>query len=471
MFLCNIKIYIFERISVFMKKLFGTDGVRGIVGEDISCELAMQIGKATAYVLKKRYNCHQRPLNILIGRDTRVTGHMLESAFIAGACYMGANCHMVGIISTPAISLLVPKYKFEVGVIISASHNPFKFNGIKIFNRNGFKLSDSLETEIEKCIFGVNEEFNKAKASDFGTRLFCKTAFDDYVNYIASTVKQTDLSGVRVAVDCANGSAFKTAVSIFNKLNIDADFFNISPNGLNINENCGSTHIENFAKDVKNGKYDLGVAFDGDADRCLAVDENGGLVDGDQLIAIFARCMKDAGALKKNTVVVTVMSNLGFFNFARENDINLEVTQVGDRYVLQNMIEKGYKIGGEQSGHIIFKDYANTGDGQLTAVQLIKFIKDSNKSFSSLKNLMKKFPQVLVNVAANIQQKEKYFNSTEIGDYIQEKEKMLGDDSRIVVRCSGTEPIIRVMIEGPNKDLIEKTSKEVANRISEMVRV
>ncbi len=454
-----------------MKKLFGTDGVRGVVGEDLFCELAMQIGKATAYVLQKHYNCYQKPLNILIGRDTRVTGNMLEAAFVAGACYMGANCNLAGVIPTPAISLLVCKYKFEVGVIISASHNPSKFNGIKIFNRNGFKISDDLEIEIEKCIFGFNEEFKKAKGAFFGTSFFCNTAVDDYVDYIASTVENVDLSGVKVAVDCANGSAFKTAIKIFRKLNIAADFFNISPNGLNINENCGSTHIENFAKDVKNGDYELGVAFDGDADRCLAVDENGVLVDGDQLIAIFARCMKDAGILKKNTVVVTIMSNLGFFNFARENDINLEVTPVGDRYVLQNMIEKGYKIGGEQSGHIIFKDYANTGDGQLTAVQLIKFIKTSKKSFSKLKNLMRKFPQVLVNVSANIQQKEKYFNNSEIVDYIQKKEKMLGDDSRIIVRCSGTEPIIRVMIEGPNKDLIEKTSKEVASRISEMVRV
>ena len=222
---------------------------------------------------------------------------------------------------------------------------------------------------------------------------------------------------------------------------------------------------------MKNGEYDLGVAFDGDADRCLAVDEDGNIVDGDQLIAIFSRCMKDEGILKNNTVVVTVMSNLGFFHFAKENEINLEVTQVGDRYVLKNMVEKGYKIGGEQSGHIIFKDYANTGDGQLTALQLIKYIKKTNKKFKNLSQIMKKFPQVLVNVKANKNQKEKYFNDKEIESYLQDKEKKLGEESRIVVRCSGTEPIIRIMIEGPDKDLIEKASKEVASRILKVVSI
>ncbi len=450
-----------------MSKLFGTDGVRGIVGEDIDCELAMKIGIATAYVLQKRY---KKQLNIIIGRDTRISGHMIESAFLAGACSMGANCHLTGVVPTPAISLLVCKYKFEAGVMVSASHNPAQFNGIKIFNRFGLKLSDQLENEIEECVFSLNENFLKHNNKIFGRRYFAKSAVLDYVNYIASTVEDVDLSGVRVAVDCANGSACTTAFSLFEKLKIKAKFFNAVPNGLNINENCGSTHIEKFAKEVKNGNFDLGVAFDGDADRCLAVDENGNLIDGDQLIAIFARCMKDDGHLKNNTVVVTVMSNLGFFHFAKDNGINLEVTQVGDRYVIKNMIEKGYKIGGEQSGHIIFKDYANTGDGQLTAVQLIKYVKNSKTSFANLASLMRKFPQVLVNVKANNEQKQKYFNNREIENYIQNKEKFLGNESRIIVRPSGTEPIIRVMIEGPNKDLIEKTSKEVASRIYELVR-
>lgn len=450
-----------------MGKLFGTDGVRGIVGEEISCELAMNIGIATACVLKRHY---KKQLNILIGRDTRISGYMLESAFLAGACSAGANCYLTGVIPTPAISLLVCKYKFEAGVIISASHNPSQFNGIKIFNRFGLKLSDEVENEIEEFIFALNNKNFKYVDGVFGIQYFAKNAVSDYVEYIASTVEDVNLSGVKVAVDCANGSACATAFSLFKKLKVDATIFNSNPDGFNINRNCGSTHIEKFAEKVKKGSFDFGVAFDGDADRCLAVDENGNLIDGDQLIAIFARCMKDDGLLKNNTVVVTVMSNLGFFHFAKDNDINLEVTQVGDRYVIKNMIEKGYKIGGEQSGHIIFKDYANTGDGQLTAVQLIKYVKNSKKDFNKLAHLMRKFPQVLVNVKVSNEQKQKYFNSKEIENYIQTTEKFLGDESRIIVRPSGTEPIIRVMIEGPNKDLIEKTSREVANRIYELVR-
>lgn len=451
-----------------MGKLFGTDGIRGVVGSDLCCELVLKIGKATAYVLRRHYGDN---LNVLIGRDTRISGHMLESAFVSGLCYFGVNCHLAGVVPTPLVSLLVCKYKFHAGIMISASHNPSKFNGIKIFNRFGFKLSDELEKEIEDCVFGLDQEFLNFRSFYFGESFYCKDAVKDYVEHLASTVKGVDFSNLKVAVDCANGSATSTAISLFKKLKIDADFFNVSPDGVNINKNCGSTHIESFATCVKDGLYDLGVAFDGDADRCLAVDEKGNVVDGDQLIAIFASCMKVDGRLKNNTVVITIMSNLGFFHFAKENGINLEVTQVGDRYVLKNMIENDYKIGGEQSGHIIFKDYSNTGDGQLTALQLMKYIKRSNRSFASLAGIMKKFPQVLVNVKATKEQKEKYFKNREIEDYIQNKEKTLGEESRILVRCSGTEPIIRVMIEGPNKALIEKTSKEVANRILEVVNV
>ncbi len=447
-----------------MGRLFGTDGVRGLVGEELSCELAVKLGRATAYVLAKHEGTAP---NILIGKDTRVSGFALESAFVAGACSMGANCHLTGVIPTPAISILVLKYKFQAGVMVSASHNPCEFNGIKIFNKYGFKISDEMEQEIEEYVFNSNN----ISVSYMGMCFFCKDAVSDYVNYVASTVEGFNFGGIKVAVDCANGSASATAKAIFNKINVNADILNANPNGVNINKNCGSTNTENFSKYVKEKGYDVGVAFDGDADRCLAIDENGNLIDGDQLIAIFARCMKDDGVLSNNTVVVTVMSNLGFFHFAKENNINLEVTQVGDRYVLKNMIEKGYKIGGEQSGHIIFKDYSNTGDGQLTAVQLIKYIKNSGKSFAKLASIMKKFPQVMVSVRANSEQKRKYFNSQDIENYIQKKEQILGNESRILVRCSGTEPIIRIMIEGPDKDLIEKTSKEVANRISKLVGV
>ena len=449
-----------------MGKLFGTDGIRGIAGKDISCEFAMKIGRAVAYALTKHQE--NRP-KILIGRDTRISGQMLESALIAGICSSGANCCLTGVIPTPAISMLVEKYGCDAGIMISASHNPMEFNGIKIFNNVGLKLSDQLELEIEQYILESKNEIPPKVGEEIGKVSFCEDAVSDYVDYICQTVDFKDLSGLKVAVDCANGSASLTAKKIFKKLNVDVDIVNDAPNGLNINDNCGSTHIEKFGEYVQKMGYDLGVAFDGDADRCLAVDENGKLIDGDQLIAIFAKYMKNNERLDNDTVVVTVMSNLGFFHFAKKNNINLEVTKVGDRYVLENMIANGHKIGGEQSGHIIFKDYANTGDGQLTAVQLLNCLKNSKQPFSKLASVMSKFPQVLVNVRANSEQKKIYLNNLEIENYIQKKEKLLGENGRILVRCSGTEPIIRVMIEGQNEELIQEMSSEIANKIAEVV--
>lgn len=449
-----------------MGRFFGTDGIRGIVGTELSCELAMKVGKAAAYVLSK-HNKHKP--NIIIGRDTRISGQMLEAALVAGICSVGADCLLAEVVPTPAISLLAKKYKCDAGIMISASHNPAEFNGIKIFNDEGLKLSDELELEIEDFILNCDEKMPLHSDREPGRSFFCKDAAKDYVDYVCATTKCSDLSGIKVIVDCANGSASATAQSIFKKLNVNADFINNDLNGFNINYECGSTHVDKLANYVKEGKYDVGVAFDGDADRCLAVDENGNLIDGDQLIAIFAKYMQKNECLDGNTVVVTVMSNLGFFHFAKENNINLEVTKVGDRYVLENMLTNGHKIGGEQSGHIIFKDFANTGDGQLTAVQLLDCIKNSGKSFSELAGVMSKFPQILVNVKANNEQKEIYLNSAEIEDYIHQKEQLLGENGRILVRCSGTEPIIRVMIEGKNKNLIKEISNEIAEKIVEVV--
>lgn len=449
-----------------MGKLFGTDGIRGVVGADLSCELAMKIGKVAAYVLTKHGK--SKP-NIIIGRDTRISGQMLEAALIAGICSVGADCLLAEVVPTPAISLLTKKYKCDAGIMISASHNPAEFNGIKIFNGEGLKLSDELELEIEELIFNCDDKIIFENNRELGRSFLCKNAVTDYVDYVCKTTECSDLSGIKVIADCANGSASTTAVSIFKKLKVNADFINDAPDGFNINENCGSTHIDKLANYVRKGNYDVGVAFDGDADRCLAVDEDGNIIDGDQLIAIFAKHMKNSKCLAGDTVVVTVMSNLGFFHFAKENNINLEVTKVGDRYVLEKMLTNGHKIGGEQSGHIIFKDFANTGDGQLTAVQLLNCIKNSGKSFSELASVMSKFPQVLVNVKANSEQKEIYLNSSEIEEYIQKKKQLLGEDGRILVRCSGTEPIIRVMIEGKNKNLIKEMSNEIAEKIVEVV--
>ncbi len=449
-----------------MGKLFGTDGIRGVVGTELSCELAMKVGKAAAYVLAKHGK--SKP-NIIIGRDTRISGQMLEAALVAGICSVGADCLLAEVVPTPAISLLTKKYKCDAGIMISASHNPAEFNGIKIFNGEGLKLSDELELEIEEFIFNFDDKIIFDNNKEIGRSFFCKNAVADYVDYVCKTIECSDLSGIKVIVDCANGSASTTAASIFKKLRVNADFINDAPDGFNINENCGSTHIDRLASYVRKGNYDVGVAFDGDADRCLAVDEDGNIIDGDQLIAIFAKHMKNNKCLAGDTVVVTVMSNLGFFHFAKENNINLEVTKVGDRYVLEKMLTNGHKIGGEQSGHIIFKDFANTGDGQLTAVQLLNCIKNSGKSFSELASVMSKFPQVLVNVKANSEQKEIYLNSSEIEEYIQKKKQLLGEDGRILVRCSGTEPIIRVMIEGKNKNLIKEMSNEIAEKIVEVV--
>lgn len=448
-----------------MGKLFGTDGVRGIAGKEISCSLAMRIGVAAAFVLAN--HCSKTP-RILIGRDTRVSGQMIESALVSGICYVGADCYLTGVLATPAISFLVEKYGCDAGIMISASHNPVEFNGIKIFNSKGFKLSDELELEIENFILNFDDYSRIYDGNRFGKCLFLSCAVKDYVRHVCETV-DSSLDGIRVAVDCANGSACASVSKIFKNLKIDASFININPDGYNINSNCGSTHIEKFASYVKNGNFHLGVAFDGDADRCLAVSSCGEIVDGDQLLAIFANKMKLEGSLFNNTVVVTVMSNLGFFNFAKENGIKLEVTKVGDRYVLKNMIENGYKIGGEQSGHIIFKDFAKTGDGQLTAVQLINCVKHSKKTFDEMARLVQKLPQVLVGVKANSQQKELYFKNKEIEKYIAEQQKILGQNSRILVRCSGTEPLIRVMIEGPNRALIKKASQDLARKIERAV--
>ena len=450
-----------------MGKLFGTDGVRGIAGKELSCSLATKIGTAVAVVLAN-HSGGKAP-RILIGRDTRISGQMLESALIAGLCCAGANCFLAGIVATPAISFLAEKHGFDAGLMISASHNPFEFNGIKIFNSRGLKLSDELELEIENFVLNNLSDANVSQNYRFGQCFICERAVDDYVDHVVQTVDNKNLNGIRVAVDCANGSACSSVVELFKKLQIDAEFINISPDGYNINLNCGSTHIEKFASYVKSRNFDLGVAFDGDADRCLAVSSRGEVVDGDQLLAIFASKLKKEGKLQNNTMVVTVMSNLGVFKFAKDHDINLEVTKVGDRNVLQNMLKNGHIIGGEQSGHIIFKNYAKTGDGQLTAVQLINCIKSSGVAFEQLAGLVQKFPQVLVNVKANRQQKDLYFKNKEIEAFVAKQQEILGQDSRILVRCSGTEPLIRIMIEGPDKLLIKKTSQELIRKIEKAV--
>lgn len=448
-----------------MGRLFGTDGARGVALTELTCETAMQIGRAAAMVLTQK--AHHKP-KFLIGKDTRISSDVLEAALIAGICSMGADAVTLGVVPTPAVAFLVKKREADAGVMISASHNSMEFNGIKLFSGNGYKLSDDIEEEIERLVLDAPEEITEAMTggAKVGRVSRDKNAEWDYIRYIMKTV-DNDLSGMRVAVDCANGSASATAERLFGGLGATVYLVNCTPNGTNINDKCGSTYMDNISKFVKEKKCHVGVAFDGDADRCLAVDENGAIIDGDKLIAIFARDMRDKGTLKKNTAVVTVLTNLGFTHFAKNNDINMITTKVGDRYIMEQMLAGGYNLGGEQSGHIIFHDYATTGDGQLTAVQFLSILKRQERKASELGSMMERYPQVMVNVKILPKWKEAWKNDTEIEQIISENQKKLGSAGRILVRESGTEPLIRVMIEGKKFRIINDMAIEIADKIKE----
>ena len=447
-----------------MGRLFGTDGARGVAITELTAELAMQIGKAAAIVLAK--NCDHTP-KILIGKDTRISGDILEAALVAGICSVGADVHILGVIPTPAVALLVKEYKADAGVMISASHNSVEFNGIKLFSNTGFKLPDKVEEEIEELILDRPQDIVLKDGADVGRVYYEGGAEWDYVRHITNVV-DGNLSGIRVAIDCANGASSETAQKIFKGLGADCVFISNEPDGTNINENCGSTHIENLQKTVVEKKCDLGLAFDGDADRCLAVDENGKLVDGDKLLAIFSRFMKANGLLRHNCCVVTVMSNLGFFKFAKENGVVTMTTKVGDRYVLEEMLRGGYNIGGEQSGHIIFLDHANTGDGELTGVKLIDVMKKTGLKLSQLASTMEVYPQILVNVKITPDKKGKWETDEAVQEAIRKYTEKLGSDGRILVRESGTEPLVRVMIEGRLTGVITEYANEIAKLIEAM---
>lgn len=446
-----------------MGGLFGTDGVRGIANVDLTAELALNIGRATAMVLLSESNS-EKP-TVLIGKDTRASSDMLEASLAAGFCSLGCNVLSVGTVPTPAVAFLVEEYGCEAGVMISASHNPCEYNGIKIFQGNGYKLDDDIENKIESIIFDESREIPGLIGGAVGNRAFCKTAVKDYVNHIVSTAS-VRFDGLSIAIDCANGSASVCAKDIFTSLGAKCLVLSDTPDGTNINDKCGSTHPEELMRFVKDASLDLGIAFDGDADRMLAVDENGELVDGDKIIAICSKRMKDEQRLKKNTAVVTVMSNMGFFKFCEENGINCKKTAVGDRYVLERMLCDGYNIGGEQSGHIIFLDFAKTGDGELSAVQLIEAVVKSGEKLSKLAKIMKVYPQVLINVNVTPEGKQKYNNDEYIISAVQQAEMELKGDGRVLVRVSGTEPLIRVMLEG--RDLKQIT--DLGNKIADVVK-
>ncbi|MBR5520890.1 MAG: phosphoglucosamine mutase [Oscillospiraceae bacterium] len=447
-----------------MGRLFGTDGVRGVAGSELTPELAINIGRAAAQVLTGKTN--HKPV-VLIGKDTRISGDMLETALAAGLCSVGADVQLAGVVPTPAIAYLVKKYGCDAGVVISASHNPMEFNGIKIFSGEGYKLPDDVENEIEALILDTPEKLVNVTGGDMGTVSRIDTAVRDYVDHIKTACTQ-DLSGMKVVFDCANGASAATAPMLFGELGIDCTFIGTEPDGTNINAGCGSTHMEKLTEIVKEGGYDCGIAFDGDADRCLAVDENGEMIDGDKIIAILGTRMKWEGKLAKDTAVATVMSNLGFMNHMKKREINVAVTAVGDRYVLEEMLAKGYNLGGEQSGHVILTDFATTGDGQLTAVSLLNyFAKETDKKASDFNGCFSKYPQVLINVKTTNEGKAKYKTDEYIEGFIESKQQQLMGTGRVLVRLSGTEPLIRVMVEGQDMDVINEVAQEIADKIKE----
>ncbi len=442
-----------------MGKLFGTDGIRGVANETLDGALAYRIGQAAALALQREDG--GRPL-FLIGRDTRISGDMLECALAAGLCACGADVMRLGVIPTPAVAYLTVANQAAAGAVISASHNPYEHNGIKIFSGSGFKLSDELEARIESLILS-GEPLPMKTHGEIGRILDGSGQADRYLDHLASTL-DGDLSGLRVLVDCANGAASATVRDLFARVGLDADFLSDRPDGVNINSGCGSTHLDALSAAVKAGGYDLGVAFDGDADRCLAVDERGETVDGDQMMAICAAAMIEAGTLRGDGFVATVMSNLGLHKYCARQGIRLLCAAVGDRNVLEMMQETGMALGGEQSGHIIFLDHMTTGDGELSALQLMQIVKKSGKKLSELAGAVTHYPQILINVPGPVQNAEKdaLIRSPEVQAAIRDGEQALAGDGRILVRPSGTEALIRVMVEAGTQEKAENVAQQVA---------
>lgn len=448
-----------------MARLFGTDGVRGVANDELTPLLAMQLGQAGAYVLSKE-NAHKP--TIMVGCDTRISGDMLANALMAGACSVGANVVYVGVIPTPAIAYLTKRYRVDAGVVISASHNPVEFNGIKFFDGNGFKLPDSLEDEIEDLINKGMKDIQFPTGPSVGKIKYRTDAREEYINHAVRAVP-VDLQGMKIVVDCAEGASYYTSVETLKELGAEIVAIHNNPDGTNINANCGSTHMGELQARVVYEKANIGLAFDGDADRLLAVDENGKQVDGDEIMAIIGNHMKGKGTLKDNTIVATVMSNLGFFLMGKEKGINIEQTKVGDRYVLERMLEIGANLGGEQSGHIIFLDENTTGDGLLSALHLLQVMVETGKPLSELATIMTVLPQALVGAKVPNHKKDSYMEYAEIAEAIERVSAKFADEGRVLIRPSGTEPLVRVMIEGKDQNLIEKEARELAELIQNVM--
>ena len=442
-----------------MARLFGTDGVRGEANKTLLPEMAYRLGRAATLYFGKE--SEEQPL-IIIGRDTRISGEMFESALTAGICSAGGRAMLAGIIPTPAIAYLARKHKAKAGIVISASHNPFHDNGIKFFGGDGYKLPDAVEDELEAIVHQLETDDNypRPTAEHIGHIEYRTDLLNQYMEFVLSTCKER-FDGVKVVLDCANGAAYEAMPKILRRLGANVKVIHALPNGTNINDGCGSTHLESLQKAVLENGADFGIAHDGDADRCLCVDEKGQVIDGDHILVMCAMDMMKEGKLPYNTVVTTVMANIGFHQAIKKAGGRAEITKVGDRYVLENMLKNGYKIGGEQSGHIIFTDFSTTGDGLITALQVLSSLKRSGRKASDLTALMTTYPQLLVNV--KVATKEGWEDNEAIKEAIAAGDKELGENGRILVRPSGTEPLIRVMAEGPDQDQLDRICHAIAD--------
>ena len=441
-----------------MGKLFGTDGVRGIANKELTADLAFKLGQAGAMVLTK--HAQHKP-KIIIGKDTRASSSMLECAMASGIASVGGEAILVGVVPTPAVAYIVRELQYDAGVVISASHNPVEFNGIKFFNKDGFKLSDAIEEEIEDIILN-NKELPAPTGAQIGHVTQDLDAVRHYIKYIPTTI-QGDLLGLKMVIDCANGANSYIAEQVLRDMGVQVISINDIPDGTNINKDCGSTHLGDLKKAVLENKADLGIAFDGDADRCLAVDENGELVSGDKILAICGKFLKDAGKLPNNTIVATIMSNLGLSKACENLGINLVQAKVGDRYVLEEMQKGGYVLGGEESGHIIFLKWGTTGDGLLTAVHLAGVLKKSGKKLSHLAKVMQTYPQIIVNAKVPNDKKHDYEDNADVKEAIERVRAKFNEYGRVVIRPSGTEPVIRVMIEGQDIEELTREANGLAN--------
>ena len=448
-----------------MSRLFGTDGVRGVANEELTPLLAMQLGQAGASVLTKETS--HKP-TIMVGCDTRISGDMLANALMAGACSVGANAVYVGVVPTPAVAYLTRKYHMDAGVVISASHNPVEFNGIKFFDANGYKLPDAMEDEIEEIIKNDMKDLTFPTGTGIGSITYQTDAREDYVKHATEAIP-VDLHGMKIVADCAEGASYYTSIEALKTLGAEVVAIHNTPDGTNINANCGSTHMEELMERVKAEKANVGLAFDGDADRLLAVDENGNKVDGDQIMGIVGNYLKEQKKLKKDTIVATVMSNLGFFLMGEKQGIHMEQTKVGDRYVLERMRQIGANLGGEQSGHIIFLDENTTGDGLLSALHLLQVLAETKKPLSELAAIMEVLPQALVNAKVPNDKKNSYMENPQIADAINALTKKFAGEGRVLIRPSGTEPLVRVMIEGKDQKQIQEEAEKLAALIEKVM--